>query len=260
MHSVYQTQGGREYMEDVVDVEELIYKNYSYYAVFDGHGGDIVSKYLGTNFRLMLKKHLSETLGDIRLSLIKTFDDIGEFLKTRDDAQYCGSTALVTLKSDKDVWVANLGDCRAVLKCFHIPEYKGFPVTEDHKPNAPKEKMRIESVGGFIEQDPYGIWRVKGNLAVSRSFGDIYLFPSVTWKPDIFRFDKTHDMRALIMASDGVWDTLSNQDVVDIANNVIRSNMMYDQHSILKLIAKTISDEAQKKGSMDNISVIFITV
>lgn len=260
MHSVYQTQGKREYMEDVIDIENAFWGEWDFYAVYDGHGGDIVSKYLGTNLRPMLKKNLTLTHGDIKMSLQKTFDDIGQFLKTRDFAQYCGSTALITLKSKKEVWVANIGDCRAVLKCFHVPFYKGFPITEDHKPNLPREKDRIYEVGGFIEQDSYGTWRVKGNLAVSRSFGDIYLYPSVSWQPDIFRFDIANDMRAVIMASDGVWDTLSNQDVVNIANQVIRSNMMYDQKSILQLVCKAISDEAQARGSMDNISVIFFII
>lgn len=260
MYSVFQTQGGREYMEDVVKIVPSIYEDYDFFAIYDGHGGDNISKYLGTNFHSVLKANLKELHGNIKDALQLSFDQIGEYMKGQEIAQYCGSTALVVLKSPKDVWVANVGDCRAVLKCFHMPYYKGFPITDDHKPNNPSEKMRIEDAGGFIEQDKFGTWRVGGNLAVSRSFGDIYLHPSVTWKPDIFRFDITQDMRAVIMGSDGVWDTVSDQDAVNIANNIIKSNLMFDQLNILKLITKAISDEAQKRGSMDNISVIFIVI
>lgn len=260
MHSFYQTQGGREYMEDTIDYEKGIYESYDFYAVYDGHGGGNVSKYLLENLRPTLKKQLLISSGDIHTSLLNTFTDIGTYLKSVDFAQHCGSTALVMLKSDKYIWIANIGDCRAVLKSFHLPVYKGFQITEDHKPNLLREKTRIEKVGGFIQEDPYGIWRVKGNLAVSRSFGDIYLYPSVTWQPDIFKYDISNDMRAIIMGSDGVWDTLSNQDVVDIANNIIETNMLYDHQSVLNIITKTISDKAQEKGSMDNISVFFIII
>lgn len=80
---------------------------------------------------------------------------------------------------DVSIITANIGDSRAVLSRNRIP----FDLSQDHKPNSPSEKARVEALGGSIEWDgaryqngqpieSSGVYRVNGNLALSRSIGN----------------------------------------------------------------------------------------
>jgi serine/threonine protein phosphatase PrpC len=260
MYSHLQVQGGREYMEDVVDIKEKFWNDMDFYAVYDGHAGDKVAIFLKTHLRNHLTEYLDQTNGDVIQSLKMTFAQIANKLDGLHFAMQTGSAALVVVKNKKHVWVANCGDCRAIMKYFDGRTYKSAQITKDHKPNDPDERARIESVGGMILQDPFGTWRVNGNLALSRSFGDLYLAPAVTWAPEIYHFGITQDMRAVIMASDGIWDTVGNQEAVNIATHEIQNNMMYDHENVLQQVCKQITHTAQRKGSGDNISIIFILI
>ncbi|CAH2066005.1 unnamed protein product [Thlaspi arvense] len=68
--------------------------------------------------------------------------------------------------------------------------------------------------GGFV---PFkgGSWRVLGILAVSRSIGDSYLKKWVIVEPDTRILELEEDMEFLVLASDGLWDVVSNQETVD---------------------------------------------
>lgn len=79
----------------------------------------------------------------------------------------------------------------------------------DHKPNTREERTRIEDAGGVVVWA--GTWRVGGVLAVSRAFGDRPLKRYVIPTPDIRDEQLTHDDDCLILASDGLWDVVSNQ-------------------------------------------------
>lgn len=257
MYALFQTQGTRDYMEDFVDIEEnFVEFNNSpldFYAIYDGHGGSKVAQYLALTLKNNIKKRILQNV-DIKTAIYIGCDDTARSITNND----CGSTALIIIKSKTHIWAANTGDCRAVLKVFRDFEYQGLPLTEDHKPNTDTERNRIESLGGYIQQDMYGTWRVKGSLAVSRSFGDLYLHPYVIWHPDVTVLPINETMRAIIMASDGVWDVLSNQDVVDIAKITIRQSPSFDKEKILNNIVKNINITARERGSGDNISVVFI--
>ena len=255
MYAIYQDQGMREYMEDYVDVHVGLHNDYDYYAVFDGHGGEDVALYLKQNLWHFLKDNLVSGM-HVKNALHSAF----EIAAANIDAETVGSTALVVLIGKHDIWIANTGDCRAVLNKFENLRYIGVAVTQDHKPNHPDELKRIYEVGGTVVSDYFGVPRVNSYLAVSRSFGDVSLAPAVTWKPDIYHLPKTDDMRSLVLASDGLWDVLGNQDVVDITNEVINSIMTFDRVHTMQLIVKKITETALKRESMDNISVVFIVV
>lgn len=258
MYSVYQDQGMRDYMEDTFDVEQGFYKDYDYYAVFDGHGGDAVSLFLQANLKNAVRAHLAAG-ATVEQALFKGFDDVAAALPA-ETSVHTGSTALVMVRNKKRVWVANAGDCRAVLKRFDKTRYTAVAITTDHKPNLPSERDRIEHSGGFVMQDPFGTWRVAGNLAVSRSFGDAYLHPFVTWVPEVFTFPTDPDMRAVFLASDGVWDTVQNQEVAIISTDVINKHMQYNPQQVLNSIASTIGRVARAKGSGDNITVLMVVI
>lgn len=79
----------------------------------------------------------------------------------------------------------------------------------DHKPNTREERTRIEDAGGVVVWA--GTWRVGGVLAVSRAFGDRPLKRYVIPTPDIREEVLSPADNCLILASDGLWDVISNQ-------------------------------------------------
>ncbi|KAK9143997.1 hypothetical protein Syun_013397 [Stephania yunnanensis] len=116
-----------------------------------------------------------------------------------------GSTAVVALVNSKRVVVANCGDSRAVLSRAGA----ALPLSHDHKPDRPDEMERVEAAGGRVV-DWYGC-RIFGVLATSRSIGDQYLKPYVISVPEVTVKDRTEEDEFLILASDGLWDVMSNE-------------------------------------------------
>lgn len=85
---------------------------------------------------------------------------------------------------DNECFLANVGDCRAVLSSKRGQKHS--ELTTDHKPGSPAESKRIVAAGGYVYQTPIpkyldnkgnpskGPQRVMpGKLSVSRTIGDI---------------------------------------------------------------------------------------
>lgn len=119
-------------------------------------------------------------------------------------------------------------------------------LTSDHKPNRPDEKKRVQDLGGSVVF--WGVWRVEGILAVSRAIGDRMLKPFVIAEPEVKEHKRTSSDWFLIVASDGVWDTITNEDAAAIAM----------KHSDVQDAAKRIMEEAYARGSLDNICAMVI--
>lgn len=85
-----------------------------------------------------------------------------------DSARMAGSTAVVALICDRrKLYVAWLGDSEAALAKAGY----GMRLVVPHKPSNPSELTRIEGLGGTVD-DVQGVYRINGNLAVSRSIGE----------------------------------------------------------------------------------------
>lgn len=132
-------------------------------------------------------------------------------------------------KRNRQIIVANAGDSRSVLGL----KGEAKPLSFDHKPGNKEENARIVSAGGFVE---FG--RVNGNLALSRAIGDVEfkrnasLSPEtqiVTADPEIITHDITGEEEFLILACDGIWDCLSNQQVVDFVRREIAKGTDLDK-------------------------------
>lgn len=88
----------------------------------------------------------------------------------------------------------------------------------DHKPNSDEERKRIEQLGGVVVWA--GTWRVGGVLAVSRAFGDRLLKKYVIPEPYTQEEHLTSNDELIIMASDGLWDVIKNQEAVTIVRDI----------------------------------------
>jgi serine/threonine protein phosphatase PrpC len=81
--------------------------------------------------------------------------------------------------------------------------------SRDHKSDSIDEKKRIQSLHGFITEER----RVNGTLALSRALGDTEQQPHVTYRPDVLEMDVSDAIEHLILACDGLWDVMSNEQV-----------------------------------------------
>eukprot|EP00929_Paragymnodinium_shiwhaense_P008697 TRINITY_DN112657_c0_g1_i1.p1 TRINITY_DN112657_c0_g1~~TRINITY_DN112657_c0_g1_i1.p1 ORF type:complete len:423 (+),score=73.11 TRINITY_DN112657_c0_g1_i1:128-1396(+) len=155
------------------------------------------------------------------------------------------------------LFVANCGDCRAVL----LRGRKALPLSQDHKPERPDEMNRIQKAGGAVIVDQAGVHRVgrkKGDsrlfLSTSRSFGDIELkVPRVlvSAEPELIVHTLEPEDWAVVLACDGVWNTLSDQDVADAVWEAIACNNGGPVEA-----SQLIASRAQAKGETDNVTVL----
>jgi serine/threonine protein phosphatase PrpC len=255
---------------------------YRYFGVFDGHGGPQCSEFLRKKLHAALLNHIrqaprprrpgrdSDSFIALQTALVSaamndTFKRIdSEFIEAAKRGSWGdGSTALAVLLTGNSpdamlLSIANAGDCRAVL----CSAGKAIRLTEDHKPNSSDERARIESVGGSVI-NVMGIWRVGVSvtadsakqtwLSVSRSFGDLQLKePSavVSSVPDVTHRVVSASDCFLVLACDGVWDVLSDQEVIDI---VLRGTSCDPKSSAVDIVRT-----AHQRKSGDNLTCTVI--
>jgi len=239
-------------------------RNANIIGIFDGHGGNLVSKYLKEHlpkyFYANTESIFSPKNNDY---ILKVFDKIqSKLIKDVPQCKQMGSTALIlNLEKGKqdtyNIQVSNVGDCRAVL-CNEY--FIAQNLTKDHKPMQWEEKIRIEKLGGKIVKEANDDPRING-LAVSRAFGDLDVLPCVTHVPEIFNYKVSVNSKFIIVGCDGVWDVLSSQDAVDFVIKEMMQLQTYNENYHThnqKNIAKKLGEHAIKKGSGDNISLIIL--
>jgi len=235
---VYSIQGQRAHMED------SYYGDYTagYFAVYDGHGGARCSEYITQHLHDSIFKH--NVHAHPENALCEGFRDLDDaWLKLATHNSWDdGSTAVCCLCVNNTLYIASVGDSRAVLS--HAK--KAIDMTSDHKPSRPDEKSRIEALGGRIIH--YGTWRVEGVLAVTRAFGDRRLKKYVSAVPEIQARHLQPEDDWLILASDGVWDVISSQHAVDMVNTI----------NDPKQAAEAITMHAYQNHSADNITCMVV--
>ncbi|ONK64330.1 uncharacterized protein A4U43_C07F24560 [Asparagus officinalis] len=175
-------RGRRPSMEDFYDMKtsKIDGETVNLFGVFDGHGGSRAAEYLKAHLFENLMKH-PQFMTDTKTALSETYKKTdSDFLNVernilRDD----GSTASTAVLIGNHLYVANVGDSRAVMS----KAGKAIPLSDDHKPNRSDERHRIELAGGVITWA--GTWRVGGVLAMSRAFGNRQLKRFVVADPEI---------------------------------------------------------------------------
>ncbi|CAN4128415.1 unnamed protein product [Withania somnifera] len=252
-----------------------------FFGVYDGHGGSQVANYCRDRIHAVLAEELETIMVNLNDESIRqncqdqwktAFTNC--FLKVDGEIagagnhevvapETVGSTAVVAIVCSSHIVVANCGDSRAVLCRGKEP----MPLSVDHKPNREDECARIEAVGGKVIQ--WNGHRVFGVLAMSRSIGDRYLKPWIIPHPEVMFIPRTKDDECLILASDGLWDVLTNEEVCDLARKHI---LLWHKKNGVTLplergqgidpaaqaAAECLSNRALQKGSKDNITVIVV--
>ncbi|ESW28738.1 hypothetical protein PHAVU_002G013700 [Phaseolus vulgaris] len=253
----------------------------TFVGVYDGHGGPQASRFITNHLFSFVRKYTAEEGGLSEEGIKKAFESTEEeflrFVKqswiARPQMASVGSCCLLGAISKNVLYVANLGDSRAVLgrEALEGEVNCGGVVAErlstDHNVGVEEVRKEVEALhpdDAHIVVCIRGVWRIKGIIQVSRSIGDAYLKkpnfdtnplfqqivypvylkrPVMTAEPSIVtRKLKANDL-FLIFASDGLWENLTDEEVVQIISKSPRIG-------IAKRLVTVALEEVAKKREM----------
>ena len=243
----------RKEMEDFHYIKALLNKklNCSYFGLFDGHSGKEVGMYLMENLHKIISQELKNNVvedSESMKNIIKnSFEKIDKEINNQNFKNETGSTGTVLLlykdknsKTGKSLMCANVGDSKAYL--INKKEIK--IITKDHKCCDANEVKRIRDTGGIVFRE-----RVFGTLMLTRSFGDKEMKKyGVLSTPDIFCHNIDENDLFVIIASDGVWDVVEEDEIFKLSQDKISSNDF----------SKKIIELAKERDTHDNISCIVV--
>ena len=305
----------KDYNEDRVSVCSLIKKpssskmktwpKISYFAIFDGHGGEECSEFLKNNYMNYLIENANFPF-DIKLSMIESFQKIeDDFFKLKckdnlEDSDKSGSCALVSVIFDNKIYIANIGDSRAIMSIGGGTKVR--QLTADQKPDNIKEFERALKNGSKIYLDDNDdpdrdesklefitdkeelekkkeekqksteekIFRVfPSDLAVMRTIGDIKAKKkefggnpgTIINTPEVFIFDINSSDDFLVLGCDGIFDDLSNEEIINAAWIVFKNRANeknFDIHELSQEACDMVMKFALEKQTTDNLSCIII--
>lgn len=281
-------QGLRDSMEDHLVVVRDVRGGFVYAAIFDGHAGNSSSQFLKDE----LYKDCMDALEDGALleeddmdavedaledAFIQADQRLLQWLAAHSEEPESGSTGTVAFVRKDRIYVAHIGDSRAVMSVGGDTE----ELSRDHRPHgespeAKAEVKRIEKAGGWVSQG-----RVCGVIAVSRAFGNVNFktrreqmmsegvkkgkwttrFVSkrkfdtdwISSVPDVYASELSDDAEFVIIASDGLWDTVKSSEAVAF----VRKEM--EEHGDIQQATDNLATFAlQDRDGDDNISIVVV--
>ncbi|KAG8372172.1 hypothetical protein BUALT_Bualt12G0038800 [Buddleja alternifolia] len=261
----FSTCGRRETMEDT----HFIIPHFSnendihLFGVLDGHRGAAAAEFSAGALPGFLQTLVSMSRRDPTNRFVNPSQALFEtFVKTdvafRDELNlrrkskgviqkdsHPGCTAATALIVKDKLFVANAGDCRTII----CRAGNAYALSKDHVASCLEERERVMSTGGEVKWQ-VDTWRIgPAALQVTRSIGDDDLKPFVTAEPEITETQLSGEDEYIVMASDGLWDVVSNSDVVSIIKDTVKEPGM---------CSKRLATEAAARGSKDNITVIVV--
>lgn len=245
-------QGYRVSMEDAYIINSLdSIPDHTLVAILDGHAGEGCSTIASNRLCDILQEtpqwleytelgvitsndtpsSKESKLSKIKQALVQSYCDLDKELLESDYMDSSGSTLVCCVITPSHIICANVGDSRCIIGQSGRAASAKFAagvvieMSEDHKPDLPLERERISAAGGCVM-----FARVNGELAMSRAMGDFQykgnntLPPSlqmVICIPDISVHERCHADEVLILACDGVWDVINNDDAVMFISDVV---------------------------------------
>ena len=255
-------QGKRDHMEDYKRVVRINIPNIKtcYLIILcDGHAGHRCANFITQVLPTLMEQKLKVLPSNYSNSLVQ--ENIQSIMNGLDSSfeqvnDNSGATCVCALFIDNDMYISNVGDSRCIIG--NTSNELLFS-TVDHKPDNGIEINRIEQHGGkIINIDVPRVYideNVNG-LAMSRAIGDLSYKQKaniVITEPDITFKNIISNDEFIILASDGLWDVISNTEAIYYVNK-------YLTKISLKQIAIKLSDLALKKGSTDNITIVIAKI
>ena len=238
----------RKTMEDFhLELPNLNINNLNMYlfGIFDGHSGFEVSKFCSENFSKYFINEFSKSFSPNDEQIITILNNVfssidNDINKKHNFSNSVGSTATILFIYNNKFYCANVGDS----KCFIIKKNNKISlITKDHNCLDEKETKRIKESGGIVFNK-----RVFGTLMLTRSIGDKEMKQyGVISKPYIY-YDNLNEINFIIIASDGVWDVVNEEDLLELSKNCKDS----------QVLCKKIMDFTKERDSRDNISILVV--
>ena len=237
------------------------------FGVFDGHGlqGHFVSQAIKQFFM-----NCSYFDFNTQPMILSVFNSLSSNINNSKyfDSMDSGSTVILVHINSKKIISINCGDSRAILitkrnnsNYYNKRNNNIIALSRDHKPDIPEEKMRIERSGGRVDKifgmGPYRVWFKNADypgLAMSRSIGDRLAHRvGVSDIPEIKEFNiEESNPLAIVVASDGVWEFMSNEEVCDIVSR-------FEDNKDASICAKKIVDRARQVWEKTGFAIDDIT-
>ncbi|XP_054804674.1 probable protein phosphatase 2C 42 [Prosopis cineraria] len=250
----------------------------TFVGIYDGHGGYDASRFVCDNIFRHFQALASQSNGVVTPATIEaafrlTEHEFAAFVarswhNDRPAMATVGTCCLVGVIFEQTIFVANLGDSRAVLgtRVRGTGNYGAVQLSTEHNVSNDDVRREIEHLHPSdpqVVQMKRGAWRVKGIIQVCRSIGDMFLkdsdfnkspiatrfripepmdMPYLTANPDIVTRPISPDDVFLIFASDGLWEFLSNEQAVEIVRTNSRSGIAK------KLIKAALTEAASRRG------------
>jgi len=245
-------------------------------GVFDGHGGDRCSKFVAKHIIESLEGS-AETLASPLQALERAFLETEKRWMEHALEEEClqeGSTAAVVLLSGAWLYLAIVGDSMAVIGRNNGTE--AFVPIAGHRPSSPGEALRLRSrhprakVSSDGHRLEHPVWNGDlVNLGLSRSFGDAlfkhekFITPEVAadggsgivCQPSLWGHQLTSNDDFMILACDGLWDSVEPAAAVDVVRQVWASGLppMAACHSLAALVRSSGTP-----GKMDDRTIMVV--
>ncbi|XP_020574218.1 probable protein phosphatase 2C 79 [Phalaenopsis equestris] len=244
-------------------------------GVYDGHGGPEVSRYICNNLFCHIKRFVSDQKSmsvDVLRKAIQATEDgflslVSSEWSLNPQLASVGSCCLLGVVCDKKIYIANLGDSRAILGRLvrATGEVLAMQLSPEHNASVEsvrKELQLLHPEDSQIVVLKHNVWRVKGIIQISRSIGDAYLkkaeynseplherfrlqetfkTPILSAEPSISVQTLHSDDQFLIFASDGLWEQISNEDAVSIVQKNPRQGIAR------RLVLAALQEAANKR-------------
>ncbi|KAK4477246.1 hypothetical protein RD792_016460 [Penstemon davidsonii] len=249
----------------------------TFVGIYDGHGGPETSRFINEHLFQHLKRftaeHQSMSVEVIKKAFQATedgfFSVVSRQWPVKPQIAAVGSCCLVGIICSGSLYIANLGDSRAVLGRLvkATGEVLAIQLSAEHNASIESVRQELQSMhpdDSHIVVLKHNVWRVKGLIQISRSIGDVYLKkpeynreplyqkfrlrepfkrPILSAEPAITEHQLLPHDQFIIFASDGLWEHFTNQEAVDLVQNHPRCGSA-------RRLVKVALQEAAKKREM----------
>ncbi|CAN8074039.1 unnamed protein product [Agarophyton chilense] len=228
------------------------------YGIFAGHGGVAAAELCARNFVPTLLTD-SVLKRDSEAAIRNACQALEAFVlaKSALDRAYYGTTLLFTMIRGQDLYIANVGNSRAVLATKDGAQ----AITQEHDGSNAEEVSRVTNAGGYFEDG-----KVNNLIPITRSIGDLELkdrkhitFPNrrmtediIISVPDIYQRKLSSRDEFLVMATAEVWENLSNKVVVQTIRDSLRRG------DTPRMASKRVVHAAASAGAKKHITVMIL--
>ncbi|KAK2647971.1 hypothetical protein Ddye_015460 [Dipteronia dyeriana] len=236
----------------------------AHFAIYDGHGGRLAAEYAQKKLHAnVVSAGLPRELLDVKAAkkaILDGFRKTDESLlqESASGGWQDGATAVCVWVLGRTVFVANIGDAKAVVARSSVADgsqkgsssLKAIVVTREHKAIYPQERSRIQKAGGTVSSNG----RLQGRLEVSRAFGDLQFKKfGVVATPDIHSFKLTDREQFIILGCDGLWGVFGPSDAVYFVQKLLQEGL-----SVTAVSHRLVKEAVLELCCKDNCTAIVI--